>query len=111
MADRLQQADEPVLGFVRVAVVQRQPIRRAGVGMGPTELHPVMRPANRLLDGDRGIDAEARDAGDFARQPFVVVVAEALLQVLKRLREPLPDRRIDDLDPDLAAADLDRIDA
>ena len=111
MADGLQEADEPVFGLALMLVVKRQPVRRAGIGVRPAEFQPVMRPADRLLDGSCGIDAKLRDPGDLARQPFIVVVAESLLQVVERFRQTLLDGRIDDLDPHIAAADLDRIDA
>ena len=111
VADGLQKADEPVLGPVLMLVVKRQPVRHAGIGVRPAEFQPVMRPADRFLYGACGIDAEPGNPGDLARQPLIVMVAEALLQVVKRFRQPLPDGRIDDLDPDIAAPHLDRIDA
>ena len=111
VADGFQQADKPVFGPVLLLVVKRQPVRSAGIGVRPAEFQPVMRPADRLPDGACGIDAKLPDPGDLARQPLVVMVAEALLQVVKRFRQALLDGRIDDLDPHIAAADLNRIDA
>ena len=111
VADRLQQADEPVFRFALVFVVERKPVRRAGIGMRPAELQPVVGPADRFPDGDRRIDAEPPDPGDLPGQPLVAVAVEALFQILERLRQLLLDRRVDDLDPDVRAPDFDRIDA
>ena len=109
--DAFQHAGEARLVVAFVLVVEREPVREPGVGMGPAELHALPGPVDGVAQRIEGIGAEPVQARDFARHAIVGVVLPGLAQAGEDPGAALGEGRVREVDPHLAAADLDRVGA
>lgn len=110
VGDRLEDADELRFRIIAVLVVKREPVCRAGMGMGPAELQAVMRPADRGGQGVRKTAAGEAEPRQLARHPVVTLVREGVVQIGHDLRPAALRRRIGEVEPDRAVGDLHGID-
>ena len=106
--------NDPALLFLEwngteVLVVEGEPVRRAGIGVGPAELHAVEGPVDGLTQRVERIGAEPVQARDLASHAFVGVVLAGFGEALENFGAAFGEGRVREIDPYLAVADLHRI--
>ena len=80
MPDDLGETDQPRFIVAGALVVEREPVGRPGIGMGPSELEPVVGPRDRL-DHRLGRHAPGKaQTLDLACDAGVVVVVKRIAQ-------------------------------
>ena len=109
--DTLQEAGEAGFIVAFVLVVEGEPVRGAGIRMGPPELHAIEGPVNGLAQCIEGIRAEPVQPRKLASHAFVGVVLASFGEAGQDPGASLGERWVRQVDPDLPAAHFHRVDA